>query len=389
MDQPKGGTTMAIIKRSYRTRKQKPVTFYQAEVFIKGVRVSMKSFSTRREAILWHEKQRHKFSYSPTSLNDRMNFKDCVDEFWKDAKTRMMKSTIQSYETRLAYFYKGPLAQVKMSELKGVKIVEWINWLKKHPTAKNKGRKTFFAEVAFLRTVLYWYRNFINEDFNVPITKKHRQMCIFKPNAPRRPDHYIQPKDVENWVKWLKEHRSNPVYWKLAVFLLSTGARVSEACGLTWKELDLEQGMARIIRRVRWDQTNKHPFLEDVTKTVQSARLLMLPEGLKDILKEVKKEAVNDLVFTDAKGELLKYNAVQSAFNAGFEALGLPWRSTHICRHTFATVALMTTKNLSAVQASLGHTEIRMTQRYAKTVALLSSETGEKTFSALFKDSLL
>ena len=49
----------------------------------------------------------------------------------------------------------------------------------------------------------------------------------------------------------------------------------------------------------------------------------------------------------------------------------------------------MTTKNLSAVQASLGHTEIRTTQRYAKTVALLSHETGEKTFSALFKNSQL
>ena len=103
----------------------------------------------------------------------------------------------------------------------------------------------------------------------------------------------------------------------------------------------------------------------------------------------MKKETQSDLVFTSSEGELLKYNAVQSAFNAGFEALGLPWRSTHICRHTFATVALMATKNLSAVQASLGHTEARMTQKYAKTVALLSSETGEKTFSALFKNSRL
>ena len=95
------------------------------------------------------------------------------------------------------------------------------------------------------------------------------------------------------------------------------------------------------------------------------------------------------MVFTDSKGEAPKYNAVQSAFNAGFEALNLPWRSTHICRHTFATVALMTTKNLSAAQASLGHTEIRMTQKYAKTVALLSPETGEKTLSTLFKDNQL
>ena len=112
-------------------------------------------------------------------------------------------------------------------------------------------------------------------------------------------------------------------------------------------------------------------------------------ERLTNILREMKNEAQNDLVFIDSKGELIKYNAIQSAFNAGFTALKLPWRSTHICRHTYATVALMTTKNLSAVQASLGHTEVRMTQRYAKTVALLSSETGEKTFSALFKNSQL
>ena len=164
---------------------------------------------------------------------------------------------------------------------------------------------------------------------------------------------------------------------------------MGEACGLKWSAVDLEKGFVRIIRRVRWDQRTKHPFLEDVTKTSQSARLIILPRQLIDMFLEMKKSAVNDLVFTDLKGELLKYNAVQSSFNAGFVALKLPWRSTHICRHTYATIALMETKNISAVQASLGHTEIRMTQRYAKTVALLSSETGEKTASAIFQDDQL
>ncbi|MCZ0931716.1 MAG: site-specific integrase [Oligoflexia bacterium] len=381
---------MAIIKRRYQTKKQqKPVTFYQAEVFIKGVRIAVKNFSTKREAILWHEEQRYKFSSSPTSLKDRMRFKDCVDEFCKDVKTRIKKSTFQKYECQLTYLYSSPLANVKMSELKGVKIVEWLNWLKKHPTAKNKGRKSFIHELKLLSNVLNWYRNFLNEDFNVPITKKHKQMCVFKQNKPRRPDYYIQPKDTEAWVKWLKEHRSNPVYWRLAVFMLSTGVRVSEACGLKWEEINLEENIARIIRRVRWDHFTRWPEIEDVTKTDQSSRLIMFPEKLKNVLREMKEEDKSDFVFTDSKGELLKYNAVQSAFNAGFTALNLPWRSTHICRHTFATVALMTTKNLSAVQASLGHTEIRMTQKYAKTVALLSPETGEKTFSTLFKDNQL
>ena len=243
-----------------------------------------------------------------------MRFKDCVDEFCKDAKTRIMKTTFQKYECQLAYLYSSPLANVRMSELKGIKVVEWLNWLKKHPTAKNKGRKSFIHELKLLSNVLNWYRNFLNEDFNVPITKKHKQMCVFKQNKPRRPDYYIQPKDTEAWVKWLKEHRKNPVYWRLAVFMLSTGVRVSEACGLKWEEIDLEKNIARIIRRVCWDHFTRRPLLEDVTKTARSARLLILPEKLKIILREMKKTTKRDLVFTDSKGELLKYNAIQSAF---------------------------------------------------------------------------
>ena len=190
-------------------------------------------------------------------------------------------------------------------------------------------------------------------------------------------------------MEWLKEHRSQPVYWRLATFMLLTGARVGEACGLQWEAVDFDQGIARVIRRVRWDYRSKQPFLEDVTKTALSARILTLPKKLQEVLQEMKKSAVNDLVFTNRQGELLKYNAVQSAFNHGFMALKLPWRSTHICRHTYATLALMATKNLPAVQASLGHAEQRMTQRYAKTVALLSLETGEKTADVIFKDSLI
>ena len=144
------------------------------------------------------------------------------------------------------------------------------------------------------------------------------------------------------------------------------------------------QGVARVVRRVRWDQWTKDPFLEDITKTSQSARILVLPKKLQDILLQMKKESINDLVFTDNNGRPLRYNAVQSAYNHGFMALDLPWRSTHICRHTYATMALMGTKNLSAVQASLGHSQQRMTQRYAKAVALLSSDIGEKTSAILF-----
>ena len=376
---------MGIIRRKYRTKKKQQVSIsYRAEVYIKGFRVSAKTFSTKREAILWHEKEKQKLTSSPATLNDKMKFKDCINQFWKDVQGRTLKSTHQSYEYRLEnYLSASPLGEISMSEIKGFHIVEWVKWLKEHPTAKNKRRKSFVKELGLLKNVLNWYRDFLNEDFNVPVTKKHKQICVFKPNAPRRPDYFIKPENARKWVEWLKEHRSNPVYWRLASFMLLTGARVGEACGMKWSAIDLEQGVARVIRRVRWDQWTKFPSLEDITKTSQSARIIVLPQKLQDILLQMKKESVNDFVFTDIKGRLLKYNAVQSSFNHGFMALGLPWRSTHICRHTYATMALMGTKNLSAVQASLGHSQQKMTQRYAKAIALLSSDIGEKT-SAIF-----
>ena len=47
-----------------------------------------------------------------------------------------MRNTFQRYELQSVYFYKSPLANVKMSELKGAEIVEWIDWMKTKPTAQ-------------------------------------------------------------------------------------------------------------------------------------------------------------------------------------------------------------------------------------------------------------
>ena len=163
--------------------------------------------------------------------------------------------------------------------------------------------------------------------------------------------------------------------------MILTGARVSEACGMCWDSVDLEKGQARVIRRMAWEQRTKRPYLEETTKTSASVRVLLLSDELVEVLREMKEECQNtiELLFTDRQGEALKYNAIQSSFNAGFKSLNLPWRSTHILRHSYATAALQATNSLSAVQASLGHTSSKMTERYAKAIALLDRNTAQKT----------
>ena len=389
MAYPKGGKVMAIIKRFHKKNGKKKV-FYQAQVYVRGYRLTYKSFNTKTEAVLWHEQQKKQLTNNPSALlkqETEVFFSDCFKKYVEEAFPLLKRSTQESYEARFCYFKKGPLFHVKMSEFKAKSVHRWIDWLKKHKTAKNKGRKNFLKEMEILRTILHWYRNFVDEDFNVPITKKHRQLCHYKVVPPKRPDYYARPEELRDFISWLKERRSNPVYWRLALFMLLTGARVSEACGLCWDSVDLKRGIARVIRRMAWEQRTKRPYLEETTKTDASVRVLLLPDELIEVLQELKEEQERDnrgknkvgLLFTDTNQGALKYNAIQSSFNACFEALKLPWRSTHILRHSYATAALMATNSISAVQATLGHTSSRMTEKYAKAVALMDRGVAEKT----------
>ena len=110
------------------------------------------------------------------------------------------------------------------------------------------------------------------------------------------------------------------MYWWLAIFMLLTVARVGEACGLKWDAVDLEENIVRVIRRVCWDQQTKHFFLEEMAITAQSVQVLTLPERFHKTLPSMKKKHLSDCVFTDKKGKLLKYNAIQANFNADFIA---------------------------------------------------------------------
>ena len=143
--------------------------------------------------------------------------------------------------------------------------------------------------------------------------------------------------------------------------MILTGARVSEACGLMWSEVDFENKFARVVRIADWSHST--PQISESTKTNTSVRVLTLPEKLVELLSEMKKESKgNPLVFRSAKGGVVTYSTVRWAFDRSFKACGLSWKGTHICRHTYATMALMATNSMSALQASLGHKDQQMIQ---------------------------
>ena len=374
---------MSIIKRYSKKKNWQRKLCYQAQIYVGGVCLKSKTFKQRTEACIWHDREKEKLLRDPSDVNsykERLFFSDCFERYLKEAFPLLQISTQQSYEIRFKYFTESPLFHFKMDQLNAHSVHTWIDWMKKQPTAMNKRRKHFIKELRILAAILGWYRNFIDENFVVPITKKHRQLCYYKPLTPRRPDYFIRPNDVKKWIEWLKENKENPAYWRLAVFMLLTGVRVSEACGMCWDAVDLEERTASVIRRIRWDQRTKQPHLEEAAKTKASFRLLHLSDELVEMLRELQKETGGEgLLFKNINGTPLSYTRIPLCFGQGFKALGLPWRSTHILRHTYATMALIATRDIAAVQATLGHASQQITEKYAKVVALMSRNTAEKT----------
>jgi integrase len=383
---------MAVIKRFRNLKSSKKKTvFYEAQVYVQGVRVALRTFQTRAEAEVWHDKTKSDYiagippaEVTPKKALSDITFVWVVGRYLEEGMERLKKSSQQSRLTRVQFFQKTPFDDVSMSEFTAKTVDDWISWLLRHPSRKNPGRKSFLHELKYLTVILNWYRNYLDPSFVVPVVKRHRERVFFKPVSARRPDYFMKPEEIVAWTQWLKTHRSDPVYWQLAMFLVLTGVRVSEACGLCWDAVDLDARVARISKSVMWDHWTRNPTLVETTKTEESSRMIPLAGELVELLVAIKATSSGvGPIFQSKEGGLLRYNRIQSAFNKGFVALGLSWRSTHICRHTHATMMLMVTGNLSAVQANLGHRSQRVTERYAKAVAAHRTGDADKTAAVM------
>jgi len=127
----------------------------------------------------------------------------------------------------------SPLNDVRMSEFTDRTIDLWFQWMRKHPTGREPGRKNFRQEFNLIRAILNWYRNCIDARFVVPVVKRHRQMIHFKPVKARRPDYFMRKEEVLAWIEYLKEN-FDPVYHRMATLMVLTATRVGEAAGICW-----------------------------------------------------------------------------------------------------------------------------------------------------------
>jgi len=95
----------------------------------------------------------------------------------------------------------------------------------------------------------------------------------------------------------------------------------------------------------------------------KQALTIPLPDALVPVFKARIAASRNGYVFEN-RNTGKPYTCIKKPFRAALEAAGIKDFRFHDLRHTFATLALLGSRDLRTVQELLGHQSIRMTQKY-------------------------
>lgn len=225
----------------------------------------------------------------------------------------------------------------------------------------------------------------------------------------------LTPEQQRAFLKFMDGH---PVYdhWKpIFTFFIGTGVRVGELSGLTWKDIDFDNGFITIDHAVVYfaGKMNKTDKRIHVTKPKTAAGIRKIPmvKEVRDALDEVRQyqheygiyckaeiDGYSDFVFLNRFGNVFlqhdldrslsriidAYNddALHKAALKQKEALILPHFTCHSLRHTFCARFCENETNLKVIQSVMGHVDIGTTMNiYAE----VSEAKKKQSMEALAK----
>ena len=192
----------------------------------------------------------------------------------------------------------------------------------------------------------------------------------------------------------LLEHLPDTTPAHALQFLLGTGMRVSELCGLCWKDLR-EDGLHvdRTYTIVKDLDTGGSCGYYGTPKTETGKRVIPLTETLRGILAEQKEQQLQDRtkcgtawqgpepgsadcpIFASMVGTPLDRHNLARSFRRLLREADLPTRGVHTLRHTFATNWVRKSPDVVSLARVIGHSDPAFTYKtYCHTDAAAMNE---------------
>jgi integrase len=178
-------------------------------------------------------------------------------------------------------------------------------------------------------------------------------------------ERYMNDTELAALLTVLHTDENRPVS-NLALFLLATGARSNEARQAKWQDIDSSKRLWKI------------PAINSKSKKI---RTVPLNDTALTVLSEVNTQLGYAYVFVNPSSGK-PYVCVKKAWSRIRTAAGLPRLRLHDLRHQYASLLVNAGRSLYEVQQILGHSDPKVTTRYAhlapSTLQAAASAAGDK-----------
>lgn len=268
------------------------------------------------------------------------------------ARPAVRESTYRSYEGVIRLHVIPHIGGVALARLSPAHLQAMLSAMEKDGASARMRQLTYDVVRIGLRQAVRW--NMIPRNPAEPVVR---------PRVAEKEMHPLAVEQVRALLDAARDDRLHALY----ALLVGAGLRLGEALGLTWPDLDLENGRLH-VRRQLCEVRGKLWLAEP--KTTTARRTVTLPgfvvEALRDHEERARTEGtlLNDrlLVFTDSEGNpLRRSNIRRRSFEPLLKQAGIPHVRLHDLRHTFATLALRGGVHPLIVQQQLGHSNIAIT----------------------------
>jgi integrase len=147
------------------------------------------------------------------------------------------------------------------------------------------------------------------------------QLCPYLKVKRFKVDTKIKKPVTPEWIKAFRAHATRPDIGALALFMFATGARISEALAVRWRDIDFKAKTV-LIRQSK----------------LGNERLAHLPMDLLVALSNLPRR--NTPEFVDKPFAFAGHSSALGAWERTVESAGIDPLTFHSCRHGFATTLL-------------------------------------------------
>lgn len=208
---------------------------------------------------------------------------------------------------------------------------------------------------------------------------------------PKTVRHEITPLTDEEIPRFLEAIDASPMRNAYALCLFA-GLREGECLGLSWNQVDFQQGRIRVSQQLQKEKKKGGGYYIAPSPKNSKARTIEPPPiAFKYLQAERVKQLENrlaagpmwsnpdDLVFTNETGGHYAISTFYKRFKRIAAAIGRPDARPHDLRHTTATVAIASGADVKSVQDMLGHATASFTLNvYTHTAEQMMKDTAAR-----------